>query len=69
MSKAEQKSSGLSDREQIIMDHLIEAVREWHNLPGIANRPQDTTEFILFIHQIQSLLAIRVLRREHKGWN
>lgn len=59
--------TGLTNDEQKVMDNLVSAFLHYNNLPE--QHPMERIDFCNLIHQAQSLLAIRVCRREYpEGW-
>lgn len=62
-----QKSKiGLTEKEQAIMDHLVDAWNEFIKLP--VQHPSDISEYRTATHTLEMLLAMRVVRREYEGW-
>ena len=48
------------------MDLMIDAVEIFNELP--VQHPNDINEFTDAIHRVQSLLALRSVRRNFDGW-
>lgn len=61
MSENLDKHSGLTEQEKIVMDHLIDAWNEFVRLP--IQHPSDSDEAKQAIHELQKLLALRIVRR------
>lgn len=62
MGSTEMKD-GLTGEERIVMDNLVEAWNGYCNLPK--QHPTDLTEFCDGVHRCQSLLMMRILRRDY----
>lgn len=63
----ERNIMGLTDREDAVMNSLVQAVRDYSVLEE--QHPDEMRTFIDAIHVIQGLLAERVVRRSYpKGW-
>lgn len=61
------KQTGLTEGEQKVMDNLLYAMAEYSKLPR--QHPSEIHEFVLSLHRLQELLAIRVTRRAFPaGW-
>ena len=59
--------TGLTPKEQEVMDHLVEAIRGFTGLE--IEHPHELDDFLQSIHRLQDLLAIRVARRMFpEGW-
>ncbi|MCH7890996.1 MAG: hypothetical protein IH921_05780 [Gemmatimonadetes bacterium] len=59
--------TGLEEKEQEVMDHLVEAMAGYAKLPR--QHPTEMDEFIISLHRLQELLAIRIVRRQYpEGW-
>jgi hypothetical protein len=56
------EKSGLTPQEQEVMDALVSAWNKYKNLPG-ASFPNEQSDFIQAIHQAQSVLQSRIIRR------
>jgi len=57
--------TGLTTKEQQVMDHLVEAVNQYAKLP--IEHPHELDEFLQSIHRLQDMMAIRVARRCYSG--
>lgn len=57
---------GLLSEEEDVMNALVLAVEHYQKLP--IQHPDEPRDFANAIHQCQQLLALRVVRREHDGW-
>jgi hypothetical protein len=53
----------MTDEEKQIMNKLIDAHNLYNKLPS--THPSDMQEWVNAIHQLQQLLGMRILRREH----
>jgi len=63
----ESNETGLTEEEQVVMDSLVEAFRTYSLLPR--SHKDEMGEFVLSIHRLQDLLAVRVARRLYpNGW-
>lgn len=61
------RNDGLTCEEGIIMDNLVESWNEFVKLDR--QHPDELKEFGDAIHNLQSILALRVVRRSYpKGW-
>lgn len=61
------KETGLIEDEQKVMNNLVEAMAEYAKLPR--THPTEMDEFVISLHRLQELLAIRVARRKYpEGW-
>lgn len=60
------RASGLTEGEQVVMDHLAAAWSGYVLLP--TQHPADLAEFMGAVHELQRLLAVRVVRRAHPGY-
>jgi hypothetical protein len=59
--------TGLTDKEQVIMDHLVAAFNEFSLCEK--QHPDEYREFTDSIHRLQDILAVRVIRRVYpEGW-
>lgn len=59
--------TGLTFDEQLIMNALLKSFRIYSQLPK--EHPSDLEEFVLSLHRLQDLLAVRVVRRNFPmGW-
>ncbi len=59
--------SGLTEGEQRVMDHLVDAFNLFSDLER--THPSEMDEFVSAIHRLQDLLAVRIVRRQFpKGW-
>lgn len=59
--------SGLMDQELLVMDSITQGYNEWLKLE--MTHPYEMQDFINAIHNIQSILAMRVIRRSYpKYW-
>jgi len=59
--------TGLTSVEQDCMDGLVTAFNAFKNLE--VQHPTDLQEFVIGIHHLQDMLAVRVCRREYPvGW-
>ena len=62
-----ERESGLTGAELGVMEHLVAAWDGYVSLP--VQHPADLGEFMGALHELQRLLAVRVVRREHpKYW-
>lgn len=61
------REDGLTKEEGIVMDCLVEA---WNNFVKLERQhPNELEDFANAIHNAQSILGLRILRREHpNGW-
>ncbi len=59
-------NTGLSVQEEECMLHLANAFNVFNQLP--VQRKHDLNEFVLGIHQLQRLIAVRHLRREYPNY-
>lgn len=57
--------TGLNDKEQEVMDHLVHAVMKYAKLP--LEHPHELDDFLAGIHRLQDMMAIRVARRNYPG--
>jgi len=63
----EENIMGLTEQEQLIMDKLSDCHKEILKLE--LQHPNELQEFVDGIHQIQSIIGLRVIRRCYpKGW-
>jgi hypothetical protein len=53
--------SGLTDQELLVMDSILQGYSEWIKLE--MTHPNEMQDFVNAIHNIQSILAMRVIRR------
>lgn len=61
------QETGLTFDEQLCMNALVKAQRIFSSLP--INHHSDLSEFVLSLHRLQDLLAVRVVRRLYPiGW-
>jgi len=61
------EKTGLTDKEQEVMDHLVGAVTRYAQLE--VQHPMEMDDFMDSIHRLQDLMAIRVTRRAFpNGW-
>lgn len=59
--------TGLTDKEQEVMDSLVAAINRYAGLE--IEHPHEFDDFLQSIHRLQDLLAIRVARRMFpEGW-
>ena len=59
--------SGLTDQELTVMNRVCEGYSEWLKLE--MTHPSEMQDFVNNIHNIQSILAMRVMRRNYpKYW-
>lgn len=57
---------GLSPDEAAVMVHLMQA---WDSYLALEKQhPSDLPEFQRALHELQRLLAVRIVRREYSGW-
>jgi len=57
------KQNGLTEEEQIIMNHLADA---WNGFMKLEKQhPCENIDFMSGIHQLQRIIGMRILRREH----
>lgn len=62
-----QRPDGLTPEEGKVMDALILAVEEFIKLDR--QHPNEGSDFIDGIHKCQTVLGLRILRRDYpKGW-
>ena len=59
-------NTGLTIEEEECMTHLAEAFNVFNRLP--VQRKHDLNEFVLGIHQLQRLIGVRHLRRNHPSY-
>lgn len=58
---------GLTAEEQIVMDKIIEAYEAFCKLER--QHPDEDRDFTSAVHKIQSILALRIVRRVYPvGW-
>lgn len=63
----EDNELGLTKEEQTVMDRTLFALEGFKSLE--VQHPDEKGEFINAVHQIQGILAMRVVRRSYpKGW-
>lgn len=55
--------SGLTDQELLVMDSITQGYSEWLKLE--MTHPCEMQDFVNAIHTIQSILAMRVIRRSY----
>lgn len=61
------KNSGLTINENEVLDHLVSAWNKFVELKQ--THPSDMSDFADGIHKLQSILGIRILRRDYpKTW-
>jgi hypothetical protein len=58
--------SGLTGGEQAVMDHQLAAWNGYVNLP--VQHPADLPEFMHSFHDLQRLMGMRVVRRDHPAF-
>jgi len=59
--------NGLTENEQIVMNHILDAWKAFQLLK--MSHPDEESEFRRVIHQMQTAMGLRILRREYpKGW-
>lgn len=60
-------TTGLTDEEQLCMNHLVTAFNVFSALPR--QHTSDMGEFVSSLHRLQDLIGIRIVRREYpEGW-
>ena len=60
-------TNGCTEKESIIMDHIVAAWNEFNKLES--THPDELYEFADGAHKLQSILGLRILRRDYpKGW-
>ncbi len=58
--------SGLTMDELIISEHLVEA---WNGFCKLDKQhPNENTDFMNGIHQLQNILGMRIVRREYSNY-
>ena len=55
--------SGLTDQESLVMDSISQGYNEWLKLE--MTHPCEMQDFVNAIHNIQSILAMRVIRKNY----
>lgn len=66
-TKSSGTATGLTEKEQEVMDHLVRAIQIYSELP--IEHPNEPQEFLHSLHRLQDILAIRVVRRIYPaGW-
>jgi hypothetical protein len=63
---SQDSQSGLTAEEQVVMDHLLAAWNGYVNLP--VQHPADLPEFMHSFHDLQRLMGMRVVRRDHPAF-
>ncbi len=56
----------MTECEQKVLDHLVDAWNEFVKLPVM--HPDDNDEFRHAFHNLQRIIGIRALRRESNDW-
>lgn len=66
MDAEEIMTTGFTQQEQKVMDHLVAAWNCFVELP--VQHPSDNAEFRQQLHLLQYLMAARIVRRNFTGW-
>lgn len=60
-------TNGLTEKENVIMDHIVKAWNEFVKLERY--HPDELNDFGDAIHKLESILGLRILRRDYpKYW-
>lgn len=61
------RKDGLTAAEGMVMDALFDAHEAYQMLP--VEHPIEPSEWIVALHRLQDLLAVRIVRRDYpEGW-